>query len=175
VQMDGTELVGASPAASFRRGIVLVPERNKVFPALTVEEHLRLASAHGHTRPEEPCGFEALDAMRSRRAGLLSGGERQMMALEVAWRSEPKLLLVDELSLGLAPVVVKTLMQRLREVARERGTAMIVVEQDASAALKVADRVYVIRHGEVVWDGVSTETSPRELAVHYLGTTAEVL
>jgi branched-chain amino acid transport system permease protein len=174
IKMDGAELARASPSESFRRGVALVPERDKVFSGLTVDEHLRLAAAHGHGRPEEPCGFEMLEALRGRRAGLLSGGERQMLALEVAWRSEPRLLLVDELSLGLAPVVVKTLMRRVREMARERGTSMIVVEQDASAALKVADRVYVIHHGEVAWSGDSAETSSREVAVHYLGTTAGI-
>jgi branched-chain amino acid transport system permease protein len=174
VQMDGKELAGASPARSFGRGIVLVPERDKVFSGLTVDEHLRLTATYGDTRPEDPCAFEALDALRGRRAGLLSGGERQMLALEVAWRSHPRLLLVDELSLGLAPVIVKGLMVNLRELARERNTAMILVEQDAGAALRTADRVYVIRHGEVAWQGASADTSPREVATHYLGTGAEV-
>jgi ABC-type branched-subunit amino acid transport system ATPase component len=170
VLFDGRDIAGMSPARTFKQGIVLVPERDKVFAALTVEDHLRLASPHGKSKPSDPCGFEPLERLRNTTAGLLSGGERQMLALEIAWRSEPRLLLVDEVSLGLAPVVVKDLMQRLRAVAQERGTAIIIVEQDAAAALRVANRVYVIRLGEVAWEGESTETSAQDIAVHYLGT-----
>ena len=93
-----------------------------------------------------------------------------MLALEVAWRNDPRLLLVDEASLGLAPIAIKSLMERLRVVARERGTALIAVEQDASVALRLADRVYVIDHGETVWEGLSSQASAAGLARQYLGT-----
>ncbi|HVV08119.1 ABC transporter ATP-binding protein [Amycolatopsis sp.] len=165
----GHDLTGVTPMRSFRHGVLLVPERDKVFANLTVEEHLRLAT-RGKQPYTEPCAFPALDRLRPAKAGLLSGGERQMLALEVAWRNDPRLLLVDEASLGLAPVAVKELMERLRVVARERGTALIAVEQDASVALRLADRAYVINHGEVVWEGTSAQTSAASLAREYLGT-----
>jgi branched-chain amino acid transport system ATP-binding protein len=148
---------------------MLVPERDKVFPALTVADHLRLASRR-RDASREACAFPALDRLRQAKAGLLSGGERQMLALEVAWRNNPRLLLVDEASLGLAPIAVKNLMEQLRVVARERGTALIAVEQDASVALRLADRVYVIDHGGCVWEGLSSEASATGLARQYLGT-----
>jgi ABC-type branched-subunit amino acid transport system ATPase component len=169
VSLSGDEIGGATPMRTFRRGVMLVPERDKVFPALTVADHLRLASRR-RDASREPCAFTALDRLRQAKAGLLSGGERQMLALEVAWRSNPRLLLVDEASLGLAPIAVKNLMEQLRVVARERGTALIAVEQDASVALRLADRVYVIDHGETVWEGLSSEASATGLARQYLGT-----
>ncbi|MCU1612735.1 MAG: hypothetical protein JWO98_275 [Frankiales bacterium] len=167
--IDGVNVAGRDPGQSFRHGIVLVPERNKVFSSLTVAEHLRLAARAGH-HPDAPCAFEALERLRTRRAGLLSGGERQMLALEAAFRNEPRLLLVDEASLGLAPVMVKELMSRLKEIARERSTAVIAVEQDAAAALRLADRYYVMNHGRVVSDGLARDVSAVGLAAEYLGT-----
>jgi len=169
VTFGDKDIAGATPMRTFARGVMLVPERDKVFSALTVEDHLRLAS-RGRIAVKDPCAFPALDKLRQAKAGLLSGGERQMLALEVAWRNDPKLLLVDEASLGLAPIAVKSLMERLRTVARERGTALIAVEQDASVALRLADRVYVVNHGEVAWEGPCSETSGVALARQYLGT-----
>jgi branched-chain amino acid transport system ATP-binding protein len=169
VALSGDDISGSTPMRTFRRGVMLVPERDKVFSALTVADHLRLASRR-RDAGKDPCAFPALDRLRPAKAGLLSGGERQMLALEVAWRNDPKLLLVDEASLGLAPIAVKNLMEQLRAVARERGTALIAVEQDASVALRLADRVYVIDHGGCVWEGLSSEASAAGLARQYLGT-----
>ncbi|MCU1621125.1 MAG: Branched-chain amino acid transport ATP-binding protein LivF [Modestobacter sp.] len=169
VVINGVDLAGRDPMRSFRQGIVMVPERDKVFAALTVVEHLRLATRGGQD-PNSPCMFGALDRLRGRQAGLLSGGERQMLALETAFRNDPKLLLVDEASLGLAPVIVKELMSRLREIATERNTAVIAVEQDASAALRLADRLYVMNHGRVVWEGLAQDATAADLAAEYLGT-----
>ena len=168
VALAGHDISGSTPMRTFRRGVMLVPERDKVFSALTVADHLRLASGRGGGK--DPCAFPALDRLRESKAGLLSGGERQMLSLEVAWRNDPRLLLVDEASLGLAPIAIKSLMERLRVVARERGTALIAVEQDASVALRLADRVYVIDHGETVWEGLSSQASAAGLARQYLGT-----
>ncbi len=168
VALSGDDITGSTPMRTFRRGVMLVPERDKVFSALTVADHLRLATRRGTGK--DPCAFPALDRLRPAKAGLLSGGERQMLALEVAWRNDPKLLLVDEASLGLAPIAVKNLMEQLRVIARERGTALIAVEQDASVALRLADRVYVVDHGETVWAGLSSEASAAVLARQYLGT-----
>jgi len=168
VALSGDDISGSTPMRTFRRGVMLVPERDKVFSALTVADHLRLAAGRGADK--DPCAFSALDRLRPSKAGLLSGGERQMLALEVAWRNDPRLLLVDEASLGLAPIAVKSLMEQLRVIARERGTALIAVEQDASVALRLADRVYVIDHGETVWEGLSSQASAAGLARQYLGT-----
>jgi branched-chain amino acid transport system ATP-binding protein len=168
VALAGYDISGSTPMRAFRRGVMLVPERDKVFSALTVADHLRLAARRGAGK--DPCAFPALDRLRESKAGLLSGGERQMLALEVAWRNDPRLLLVDEASLGLAPIAIKSLMEQLRVIARERGTALIAVEQDASVALRLADRVYVIDHGETVWEGLSSQASAAGLARQYLGT-----
>jgi ABC-type branched-subunit amino acid transport system ATPase component len=168
IALSGREISGSTPMRTFRRGVMLVPERDKVFSALTVADHLRLAAGRGGGK--DPCAFPALDQLRESKAGLLSGGERQMLALEMAWRNDPRLLLVDEASLGLAPIAVKSLMERLRAIARERGTALIAVEQDASVALRLADRIYVIDRGETVWEGLSSQASAAGLARQYLGT-----
>jgi branched-chain amino acid transport system ATP-binding protein len=167
ILVGGNNIAGLRPMTTFRRGIVLVPERDKVFSKLTVEEHLRLAS--NKTSADRMLVFPALDRLRKSKAGLLSGGERQMLAMEVAWRSDPNLLMADEVSLGLAPVIVKSLLEQLRTTARERGSAVIVVEQDAAMALRIADRVYVINHGEVLWEGLPQETSPTKISQQYLG------
>jgi branched-chain amino acid transport system ATP-binding protein len=169
VSLSGDNIAGSTPMRTFRRGVMLVPERDKVFSALTVEDHLRLATRRRNAG-KDPCAFTALDRLRPVKAGLLSGGERQMLSLEVAWRNDPKLLLVDEASLGLAPIAVKSLMEQLRVIARERGTALVAVEQDASVALRLADRVYVVDRGEIVWEGRSSEASAASLARQYLGT-----
>jgi ABC-type branched-subunit amino acid transport system ATPase component len=169
VSLSGQDISGSTPMRAFRRGVMLVPERDKIFSTLTVADHLRLA-ARRRGAVQDPCAFPALDRLRPVRAGLLSGGERQMLSLEVAWRNDPKLLLVDEASLGLAPIAVKSVMEQLRVIARERGTALVAVEQDASAALRLADRVYVVDHGEIVWEGRSSQASAAGLARQYLGT-----
>jgi branched-chain amino acid transport system permease protein len=167
VKVEGTEICGKPPYASFRLGTVLVPERDKVFSRLTVEEHLRLAS--GRAAAAEPLVFTQLERLLKSQAGLLSGGERQMLAMEMAWRSSPILLLADEISLGLAPVVVRTVLDQVRATVRKRRVAAVIVEQDAAAALRVADTVYVVERGEIRWHGPATATSPGEIAQRYLG------
>ena len=140
-----------------RRGIVLVPERDKVFPNLTVSENLAAPFARGpDQRDREALVFQffpKLADLRGRTAGLLSGGERQMLAIASALMCRPELLLVDELSLGLAPVVVEDLMARVVQIRDEVGITIVVVEQSAAAALAVADYGYVLENGRVVLDG----------------------
>ena len=168
VRFRGEEIAGGAPRATYRRGLLLVPEREKVFPSLTVEDNLRLC---GGVHPEgEPIyEFDALDRRRTSRAALLSGGERQMLALAMAWDQNPELLLVDELSLGLAPVAIKTLMEHLRRRTDETGTSAILVEQDANAALKVCDYIYVLNHGEVTMTAEASAVSPADIQQKYLG------
>jgi len=153
----GETLNGRRPHEVARRGVVLVPERDKVFETLTVQENLR-ALVPG-------CGREGLDLERvlhyfpvlaDRRrqvAGYLSGGERQMLSLATALLCRPRVLLVDELSFGLAPLVVENLMDLVRRLRDELGIAVLLVEQNAGAALSIADHGYVMEHGRIVYDG----------------------
>ena len=167
----GRRVTGATPGKMHRLGIVFVPERDKVFPALSVEDNLKLVTPQGALDSAFDLSFEPIERRMSSKAGMLSGGERQMLALSMAARQAPKLLLVDELSLGLAPVIVKDLMASLRRLVDETGIPIVLVEQDATAALRVADRVAVMDRGRIVWEGASSETSAVEISSRYLGVT----
>jgi branched-chain amino acid transport system ATP-binding protein len=134
-----------SPNRRSRRGMAFLGEDRHVFPTLTVSQNLRLVR-HGDRVFER---FPELERMKRRKAGLLSGGEQQMLALGRALATGPKALLIDELSLGLAPLVRERLLLMLREVADE-GMAVLIVEQSVQSVLDVADRAYVLRRGEVV-------------------------
>ena len=154
----GQRLENRPPHEITARGIALVPERNKVFENLTVAENLqvpRVAAGSDAARQRERVYeyFPALARLRSREAGYLSGGERQMLAIGSALMCAPELLLVDELSLGLAPLVVEELMQRLGAIRDELGMTLLLVEQNTAIALDFADYGYVLENGRVVLDG----------------------
>ena len=159
------------------RVIVLVPERDKVFPNLTVAENLTVSSPHrvnaAERRQLEALVFQffpALAELRPRLAGLLSGGERQMLAIGSAIVCKPELLLIDELSLGLAPVVVEDLARRVSSIRRELGITVLLVEQNAGVALAVADYGYVLETGRFVLEGAAAELrGRREIQESYLG------
>jgi ABC-type branched-subunit amino acid transport system ATPase component len=171
LEFAGHRVTGASPGRMHRLGVVFVPERDKVFPSLSVEDNLKLVTPPTGASPDFELSFEPIARRMSSRAGMLSGGERQMLALSMAARQAPKLLLVDELSLGLAPVIVKDLMTSLRRLVDDTGVPVVLVEQDASAALHIADRVAVMDRGQIVWEGASSETNAGDISSRYLGVT----
>jgi branched-chain amino acid transport system ATP-binding protein len=160
VTFKGQRIENLAPHRVTSLGIVLVPERDKVFPNLSIAENLAAAvssrvNASERKRLETMVFqyFPRLADLQSREAGLLSGGERQMLAIGGALVCAPELLLVDELSLGLAPVAVDDLMRRIVEIRRDLGITIILVEQNAAVALEVADYGYVLENGRVVLDG----------------------
>jgi branched-chain amino acid transport system ATP-binding protein len=169
ISFDGTRLDNCPPHEIAARGVVLVPEREKVFPNLTVGENL--------TAPVSSLGLEVafhffprLAELRHRTSGLLSGGERQMLAIASALVCGPKLLLIDELSLGLAPVIVDDLTRRLAAIRNELGTAILLVEQSAAVALQLCDYAYVMENGRIVLDGDRERLkSHRDVQEFYLG------
>ncbi|WP_280426281.1 ABC transporter ATP-binding protein [Nocardia carnea] len=143
------------PYRTARRGMRLVPDDRGLFSPLTVQEHLRLATPKPDPDREKTvlARFPALQDLRGRKAGLLSGGEQQMLAIAAALVARPKALLVDEMSLGLAPMVVQNILPALREMARAEGIAVLLVEQHVDLALAVSDRAVVLNHGRVVLSG----------------------
>jgi branched-chain amino acid transport system ATP-binding protein len=193
VELSG-ESIGGKPAYVLaQRSLALVPEGRALFPGLTVREHLRLAGGRGpaHSRAHSRARsrdhsrragreeelLEMLPELRKclgRKAGLLSGGEQQMLAVGRALVTRPRLLLVDEMSLGLAPVIVERLLPILRRAADELGSSVLFVEQHVALALEISDRAYVLAHGRIRLEGPAAELRERRelLAASYLGETA---
>jgi ABC-type branched-subunit amino acid transport system ATPase component len=166
VMMDGKP----APSALHRRarnGLSFVTEERSVFMEMTVDENLRVARVDKARALEL---FPELEPLMNRRAGLLSGGEQQMLTLGRALARRPRLLLVDELSLGLAPLIVRRLLQALRTAA-DGGVGVLLVEQHVDQALKQADRVYVMERGLVILKGPKSEVADRvhEIEASYLG------
>lgn len=154
----GESLIGLRPPQIAKRGIVLVPEREKIFPNLTVLENLAvvLTRDEGQRKRLNALVFESfprLAELKNKEAGLLSGGERQMLAIGAAIACGPELLLIDELSMGLAPVIVEELCSRLLQIRRELGITLLLVEQSASAVLSFADYAFVLENGVVALHG----------------------
>jgi branched-chain amino acid transport system ATP-binding protein len=139
-----------------RNGLGYVTEERSVIMDMSVADNLKLAAVP----PSSAFAlFPNLEAIMSRRAGLCSGGEQQMLSLARALGREPKLLLADELSLGLAPMIVANLLQAVRSAADERGVGVLLVEQHVRQALKIADRVHVLERGRIVLSGTSDEVA----------------
>ena len=156
-----------------RRGVAFVPEDRSLFAGLTVAENLRLGTRRGRVAVDDVVAwFPALAPLLGRKAGLLSGGEQQMLTMGRAIASGPRLLMVDELSLGLAPIIVEQLLATVRQVADETRCGVLLVEQHVDQALDVADRAYLLSHGELVAEGAADDLArDRELVeAGYLGT-----
>ncbi len=173
VEVLGEPLGKARADQIARRGLAIVPEGRGLFFKLTVAEHLRLR--HHRKSSVDVDGlldtFPALRPLLSRRAGLLSGGEQQMLALAGALAADPQVVVIDEMSLGLAPIIVEQLLPVVRRIAEERHAGVLIVEQHVQAALHVADRGYVMAHGEVVAQGTALQLrqEAETLQASYLG------
>ncbi|HEY2601594.1 MAG TPA: ABC transporter ATP-binding protein [Thermoleophilaceae bacterium] len=172
------EIGGEAAHRLARDSISLVPEDRALFFGLTVRENLRLAR-RGESMSEGELIeiLPELEKCLGRKAGVLSGGEQQMLSLGRALISRPRLLLVDEMSLGLAPVIVERLMPVLRRIAEELGSGVLFVEQHIPLALELADRVYVLNHGRLVLEGPAADLRGRRdlLEASYLGDMDERL
>ncbi len=172
ITFAGQDLARVSPTKRARLGIVHVPEGRGLFYGLTVTEHFRLG--YRGERPDEHAAYEyfpKLQELRARRVGLLSGGEQQMLAVARGLARRPRLLLLDELSLGLAPIIVESLLPVVHQYALDSGCGVLLVEQHIQLALEIADRGYVLSHGEIVLqDSAEVLHADRELLISsYLG------
>jgi branched-chain amino acid transport system ATP-binding protein len=177
IRLDGCELVGLSPARIVAQGVALVPENRLVFPHMSVRENL-LAGAYQRSRKADIAAdiegmYDRFPRLRERReqlAGTLSGGEQQMLAVARALMSRPRLLLMDEPSLGLAPLIVKEIFDIVAELNRD-GTTIFLVEQNAHMALQVAHQFFLMEHGRVTFSGTPGELAEDEVIQRaYLGT-----
>jgi branched-chain amino acid transport system ATP-binding protein len=162
------ELTGQSAAATAKLGMSMVPQGQGVFATMTIDENLRLAAAVASGRSSNPRSaaevrtfvldmFPILKDRGKDKAGSLSGGQRQMVAISMALMTQPRLMLLDEPSTGLAPVLVDEVLAAVRTVNQELGTSVLLVEQDTKRVLRVADRVYVIKLGVQVFTGTPDE------------------
>jgi branched-chain amino acid transport system ATP-binding protein len=180
LETDGArvDLVGKSTEEIVSLGIALVPEGRRLFPKLSVEENLLLgayrAGARGDIDANLAFALEAFPVLAARRrqlAGSMSGGEQQMLAVARALMSSPRILLVDEPSVGLAPILVSRVIGKIRELKERRQLTVLMAEQNFNQATKIADRGYIIVHGKIEFEGRSTrELSENELVKkYYLG------
>ena len=163
VLMNGEDITALKPQERVRKGMGFVPQTNNVFPSLTVLENLEVG-AYTRTDDEVQSDIEmwfekypVLGERRTQAAGSLSGGEQQMLAVARAAMSRPTMMLLDEPSLGLAPLIIEDLFQTFAQLNKEQGTSMLLVEQNANLALEIADRGYLLETGEITGSGSAEE------------------
>src|SRR5258708_27416465 len=172
ISFDGQAIGGNPPYRIVGQGISMVPEGRRLFPSLSVEENLSIGA---YSKRKGPWNLEAvytifpmLKERRRAAAMALSGGQQQMAAIGRALMANPKLLLCDEISLGLAPVIIKEIYAQLERISAN-GTSLIVVEQDIKQAMAVSDRVYCVREGRVVLEGRPPDLGREEITKAYFG------
>jgi len=171
VVFDGVDVTGASATQMAQRGLCHVPEGRGIFPSLTVRENLALFAPRGRVKASldrAASAFPIVGQRLGQPAGSLSGGEQQMLAIVRAYIANPRLVLVDEASMGLAPLVVEQLFGFLAQLS-SHGTTLVVVEQYVSQALDLADSVYLLANGSIAFSGGADELSGAEIFQRYLG------
>jgi branched-chain amino acid transport system ATP-binding protein len=173
VEVDGSPLKGGNPHRAAKSGVVLVPDDRALFPGLSVAENLESARRRrgGPAARSMLDLFPALEPRWNLPAGDLSGGEQQMLAVARGMMRQPKVLMIDELSMGLAPVVVEAVLLAVRRIADETGAAVVLVEQHVHLALEIADDATVLVHGDVAMRGRAADlaTDLAQLESAYLG------
>jgi branched-chain amino acid transport system ATP-binding protein len=163
IRLEGQEIAGLPTHQIVRRGVAQVPEGRRIFPRMTVFENLQMGATLGdpsnfqHDLDRVFAMFPRLGERREQRGGTLSGGEQQMLAIGRALMSRPRLLLLDEPSLGLAPLIVRQIFEAIARIARDEGVTIFLVEQNAYHALRLADRGYVLVNGRVRLTGTGQE------------------
>ena len=169
IRFEGTDISRLAPPAVVKLGITLSPEGRRVFPQMSVEENLQLGAylktdtvEIAHTMKRVYAYFPRLLERRGQMAGSLSGGEQQMLAIGRALMAKPRLLLLDEPSLGLAPIRVQEIGQIIREINAEEGISIVLVEQNANMALRLCQRAYVIESGAIALSGTGAELAASE-------------
>jgi len=180
ILFDGQDITKAQPHAIRRAGLVHIPEGRGIFPGLSVQENLRMAVRRVGTPEQRKSAIEhaydmfpRLAERRSQRAGTLSGGEQQMLALARALAVPPKVIIADEMSLGLAPLVVNAVFESIEQAAKN-GVTIVLIEQFVHRALGLASQCVILKQGSVAWTGPS-ENARQEVLDRYLGESADAM
>jgi ABC-type branched-subunit amino acid transport system ATPase component len=171
VVLEGDDVTAKSAVERSRGGLLLIPEGRGIFPGLTVEENLKVLLRDPDERRRACERFPVLDERRDQIAGLLSGGEQQMLSLAPALAQPPRVFVADEPTLGLSPLASEVVLEAVREL-RDRGSAVILVAERANEVMELADVLVFMELGRVVWSGARDEANAEQLAAAYLGITS---
>lgn len=169
IKLGGKSVAGRQPSSMAKLGVHIVPERDKVFPNLTIHDHLTLAKRGTFDPSTLPERLHPLFERQSVRAGALSGGERQLLGLMCAVAAQPRLLIVDEFSLGLSPAAIRVVMETVRWMIQSLNLSALVIEQNVEVARELCERIYVMRNGSSIWSGPSADLSDDITESGYFG------